>query len=90
MTTVTLPRKLVEDALDALGKWYVHPNEATVMDELRAALDMSAQSTHPENMYEFRCKIDTSENSNSVEFDRIKQNHLRSEALTHKTDWSAS
>ena len=134
MSTVTLPREIVETVVHDLKQAYInHP----LVPELRAALDMSTQSTHPENMYEFRCKIDTSQadsflnrmtalqkemivcetcgnkrcphvdktmvctgsnevgqvgvpDSNSVEFDRIKNNHLRSEALSNKTDWAAA
>jgi len=53
------------------------------IDELRAELDMSTQSTHPENV---------SKNEGKVYMSQAEQNRLRSEYLTnkHKTDWSAS
>ena len=44
MNNITLPRAELQAALDALDKWYVHPNEVEVMTTLRSRLAEPAYS----------------------------------------------
>ena len=91
MSTITLPRAIVETVVHDLKQAYInHP----LVPELRAALatctDMSIKCTHPENVYRKGEKVYALGDVIDAERNRIEQNRLRSEALSNKTDWAAS